>query len=133
MGVDTDGLPLRGDGLASEVARRLRAAKRESDLLARMEDHVFALVAQHVRDGPELAGLAHRLHRALTEPPLPGEQLAHLHVSVGVALFPDDADDQPGLLAAADSALLEARRNRQGVRFHRETAAMPASAGIAEG
>ena len=36
-----------------------------------------------------------------------GERLT---VSIGVAVYPEDADDAPSLLAAADSALYAAKR-----------------------
>jgi GGDEF domain-containing protein/CHASE3 domain sensor protein len=117
--VDAGDVRLRADGLAVEIANRLRALKRDSDFLGLIDDHVFALAALDVQDPRHLAGLAQRVLRALSDPPLPGAKLAPIAPSVGIALFPDDADDLPGLLAAADSALSAARRaggNR--VMFH---------------
>lgn len=119
VAVDTGPIPMYAKGLAPEIARRLRALKREGDLLARIDDGVFALAALHPKEGPQLASLAQRILRALADPPLPGMRLAPVTASVGVALFPDDANDLPGLVAAADSALASARRGQQRVVFHR--------------
>lgn len=119
VAIDTGPIPMYAKGLAPEIARRLRSLKREGDLLARIDDCVFALAALHPKEGPQLASLAQRILRALADPPLPGTRLARLTASIGVALFPDDANDLPGLVAAADSALSSARRGQQRVVFHR--------------
>ena len=57
----------RGDAVLAAIAERLRATKREGDVLARIGGDEFALAAPNARDGRELAALGERLLASLTE------------------------------------------------------------------
>jgi diguanylate cyclase (GGDEF)-like protein len=96
-----------GDALLVEIARRFGMAKRDSDVLARLGGDEFVLAAAGARDGRELAQLAQRLIDALADPPISTPALG---ASIGIAFFPDDASDPPGLLATADAAIYAAKR-----------------------
>jgi diguanylate cyclase (GGDEF)-like protein len=99
-----------GDELLVQIARRFRATLRESDLLARVGGDEFALAAPNAKDGPELGQLAQRLLNALSDasaPKLAGEPVG---ASIGIAFYPDDAEDLQGLVAAADAAMYAAKR-----------------------
>lgn len=99
-----------GDELLVQIARRFRATLRESDLLARVGGDEFALIAPNARDGRELGQLAQRLLNALSDasaPKLAGEPVG---ASIGIAFFPEDAEDLQGLVAAADAAMYAAKR-----------------------
>jgi diguanylate cyclase (GGDEF)-like protein len=100
----------RGDAVLAAIAERLRATKREGDLLARLGGDEFALAAPNARDGRELSALGERLLATLVDPSQPRLADVPLGASIGVALSPDDADDAPGLIAAADSAMYAAKR-----------------------
>ena len=109
----------RGDAVLAALAERLRASKREGDLLARLGGDEFALAAPKARDGREVAALGQRLLFALTDPAQPKLADVPLGASIGVAFFPDDATDVPGLIAAADSAMYAAKRGgKNRVSFH---------------
>jgi diguanylate cyclase (GGDEF)-like protein len=106
----------RGDAVLSEIAERLRSTKREGDVLARLGGDEFALAAPKARDGHELAVLGERILRALSE-----TKVAHVRLgaSIGIAFYPEDADDVPGLIAAADAAMYAAKRvGRNRIMFH---------------
>jgi diguanylate cyclase (GGDEF)-like protein len=99
-----------GDALLVEISRRFRHTVRESDLLARVGGDEFALIAPNAKDGSELGQLAQRLLNALSRAsarPVVGEPIG---ASIGIALFPDDAEDLQGLVAAADAAMYAAKR-----------------------
>jgi len=99
-----------GDALLVRIARRFRATLRESDLLARVGGDEFALIAPNAKDGRELGQLAQRLLNALSDasaPKLAGEPVG---ASIGIAFYPDDAEDLQGLVAAADAAMYAAKR-----------------------
>lgn len=105
-----------GDALLVEIARRFGMAKRDSDVLARLGGDEFVLAAAGARDGRELAQLAQRLIDALADPPISTPAVG---ASIGIAFFPDDASDPPGLLASADAAMYAAKRaGRNRVVFH---------------
>jgi GGDEF domain-containing protein len=107
------------DRIVAEVARRLRTQKREGDLLARIDAAVFALAAPSTGDRPQLEGLAQRIAAALREPAL---SAGGVGIRIGAAGSPQDADDLPGLVAAADAALSYARHQNSGIVLHRDAA-----------
>ena len=96
--------------LLVEVARRFRAASREGDLLARLATTEFALATPNARDGRDLALLAQRLRDQLNEPTLPPLADTPIGASIGIAYFPEDANDSAGIMAAANVAMYAARR-----------------------
>jgi len=99
-----------GDAVLAEIARRFRAAARESDVLARLGGDEFALAVPCAHDGREVAALAQRLIASLRDPELPPIADAPIGASIGVAFYPDDAGDVAGLIAAADDAMYVAKR-----------------------
>jgi diguanylate cyclase (GGDEF)-like protein len=103
------------DALLIEIARRFRETAREGDLLARIGPCEFALAIPDVTDPREAAPLAQRLRDALADPARPPLADTPIGVSVGVAFYPDDAEDPAGVIAAADAAMVTAKgagRNR---------------------
>jgi diguanylate cyclase (GGDEF)-like protein len=109
----------RGDAVLAALAERLRASKRESDLLARIGGDEFALAVPKARDGREVAALGERLLAALSDPSQPKLADVPLGASIGIAFFPDDATDVPGLIAAADAAMYAAKRSgKNRMTFH---------------
>ena len=103
------------DALLIEIARRFRETAREGDLLARIGPFEFALAIPDITDPHEATPLAQRLRDALTDPTLPPLADTPIGASVGVAFYPDDADDPAGVMAAADAAMFAAKgagRNR---------------------
>ena len=98
------------NALLVEVARRFRAASREGDLFARLAPTEFALATPNARDGRELALLAQRLRDQLNDPALPPLADTPIGASIGIAYFPEDANDSAGIMAAANVAMYAARR-----------------------
>jgi diguanylate cyclase (GGDEF)-like protein len=97
------------DALLIEIARRFRETAREGDVLARIGPHAFALAVPNVDDAREVAPLAQRLRDALADPARPPLADTPIGASVGVAAYPDDADDPAGVMAAADAAMYAAK------------------------
>ena len=107
------------DALLVEIARRFRAASREGDLLARLGPTEFALATPNARNGRQLALLAQRLRDQLNEGSQPPLADTPIGASIGIAFFPEDADDSAGIMAAANAAMYAARRaGRNHVAFN---------------
>jgi diguanylate cyclase (GGDEF)-like protein len=104
-----------GNQLLVEVARRIRATARETDVVARLGGDEFAMVQTALEDQADSFRLAQRLRMALTQPfALDGAE-ATPSASIGVSLFPDDAGSPDRLLHYADLAAYCAKaagRNR---------------------
>lgn len=98
------------EALLVEIARRFRAASREGDVFARLAASEFALATPHARGTRELAMLAQRLRDVLNDPVQPPLADTPIGTSIGIAFFPEDADDSAGVMAAANAAMYAARR-----------------------
>lgn len=97
---DEQGHPA-GDERLREIAASMRAVLRRGDLVARFGGDEFIVVAPHsARD--EALTLAERLRAATME--------SGTSVSIGVAIFPEDAQREDALIAAADVALYAAKQ-----------------------
>ncbi|HEY7788298.1 MAG TPA: GGDEF domain-containing protein [Casimicrobiaceae bacterium] len=102
-----------------EIARRFRAASREGDVVARLCTTEFALATPNARGTRELAQLAQRLRDVLNDPVQVPLADTPIGTSIGIAFFPEDADDSAGVMAAANAAMYAARRaGRDHVAFN---------------
>jgi diguanylate cyclase (GGDEF)-like protein len=102
-----------GDELLRCVGPRLESTMRQGDVVARLGGDEFGVLlrAAAIEDATIAAG---RLRAALARPfTLAGISL-HVGASVGIAVFPDHAEDAGTLLRHADVAMYEAKRGRTG-------------------
>jgi len=98
-----------GDILLKELARRLRATLRESDLIARISGDEFVMVLEDMpRDETPDRAAAKVLDEARRPFVIEGHEI-HVSASLGVALFPEDGDDAENLLKNADAAMYAAK------------------------
>jgi diguanylate cyclase (GGDEF)-like protein/PAS domain S-box-containing protein len=96
-----------GDQLLKAVATRLKSICRETDFVARLSGDEFCIIAEE--DGNSTTNLAQRCLQVIGQPL---EILArHLTPasSIGIAHYPDDGQDIPSLLKAADTSLYAAK------------------------
>jgi diguanylate cyclase (GGDEF)-like protein len=101
-----------GDEVLVHCAQRLRAASRQQDLVARFGGDEFVIVCPDVAE-EALEGVASRVVAALAEPVRVGGLLLDVGASVGCALG-DPGADPDQVVAAADTALYEAKRGGRG-------------------
>ena len=105
-----------GDALLLEVAKRLRQAS-EGAFVARLGGDEFTLIVE----GPQPAAAsaaAQRILELIAEEIQVEDRRLRAGVSIGVALFPNDAQNASMLLANADAALYRAKGQARGsVRF----------------
>jgi diguanylate cyclase (GGDEF)-like protein/PAS domain S-box-containing protein len=108
-----------GDALLIEMAHRLRAVVRGDELVARLGGDEFAVV-QAGGSQPAHAGLlSERIIAALGKPCAIGSQIVRVSASIGVAVFPADADNPGDLVRNADMALYRAKsEGRSLTRFY---------------
>lgn len=104
-----------GDDVLREVARRILATVRETDLPARYGGEEFAVLLPET-DLATAREAAERIRLAVAETPI-GTRRGALAVtlSAGVAVFDDDTRDLSALFDGADAALYAAKaagRNR---------------------
>lgn len=100
-----------GDDVLKMVARRLTGCSRKEDTVARVGGDEFVIVLGDVgtmRDAQEPAA---KLIEAVSEPYVINGLTLKLSTSIGISLFPDDADTVESLIGVADSALYQAKRS----------------------
>jgi diguanylate cyclase (GGDEF)-like protein/PAS domain S-box-containing protein len=99
-----------GDGLLQGVARRLTQSVRAADTVCRLGGDEFVIILRHMSDRNELdASVNQRLIPSIREPMQVQGHTLTVSCSVGVALFPDDAQDEAELMRRADAAMYEAK------------------------
>jgi diguanylate cyclase (GGDEF)-like protein len=97
-----------GDELLVEVAARLRAGARATDVVARVggDEFIVLLADLDVQEAPALAEtVVERLRRQLAEPVTVGALELKAAASIGTSIYPLDARDGKALLAAADASM----------------------------
>ncbi len=107
-----------GDEVLRLVAARLQGSVRESDLLARRSGDEFTVCLVDPTHTVDIFRCAAKLRTAARQPvPTPAGEMA-IDMSIGVAIYPDDAQDGAELLQLADERMY-ARKRRQGARRRR--------------
>lgn len=110
-----------GDKLLADVASRLNSTLRTSDTLARVGGDEFTLLIENDPDPATLASVVDKLIASLQQPiELPGQSV-RASISIGVAVFPRDADNLTDLMRAADSAMYQAKQSGQHSCFYQTT------------
>jgi diguanylate cyclase (GGDEF)-like protein len=105
---------LVGDLYLQEVAQRMKRQLRPGDTLARLGGDEFAVLVPVVRSRDEVEEIAARLEFCFHEPFVRDECVIHGSASVGIALYPEDAETVETLLSAADASMYVAKYTRMG-------------------
>jgi diguanylate cyclase (GGDEF)-like protein/PAS domain S-box-containing protein len=107
-----------GDELLRQVAGRLGEASRETDLVARLGGDEFLLLLSDLPGGPAdppgearavAEAVATRIHESLQEPFRLAETEFYVSSSIGISLFPLDAEGAGALLQNADAAMYRSK------------------------
>jgi diguanylate cyclase (GGDEF)-like protein len=104
-----------GDRVLQAVAARLSAATRASDSVARRGGDEFLVLMLEVKDDASAVAFAGKLRSSLVEPMLIDGAQFTVGVSIGLAIYPEDASTAAALLKCADSAMYVAKRGNLGV------------------
>lgn len=105
-----------GDAAIRETASRIAGIFRESDTVARLGGDEFGVILPEIRSPDGVIAAAGRI---IDEVELPYEFEdcpLSLGVSVGMAVFPDDATDLEALVDLADRSMYAAKRARKALK-----------------
>ncbi len=110
-----------GDALLQGVSKRLKESIRDSDSVARVGGDEFILVLENVESKENAQQVAVKIIAALAEPFNLGVQLGHVGGSIGIAMFPDNAETKEALIKQADLAMYLAKQSGKNTsRFYEE-------------
>jgi diguanylate cyclase (GGDEF)-like protein len=99
-----------GDELLKEVALSLDKNTRELDLIARIGNDEFGILATDIMDSEIAAVFARRVINILTQPYWIKEHKVYVSMSMGISIFPDDGDKPEILLSHSEYALQRAKQ-----------------------
>jgi len=110
-----------GDQVLKIVAGRLNALFGTGITLARLGGDEFAVLAENCQQVVQAAALAQRVIDGLKDPFVFEGQQLFISASIGISLFPSDAQNTEQLLRNADSALFKAKNDgREGYALYTE-------------
>jgi diguanylate cyclase (GGDEF)-like protein/PAS domain S-box-containing protein len=104
-----------GDELLKMVAERLASAVHEDDTIARLGGDEFVVLIEDIPDASSALRVAERLLKVLQDAFVIAGKTLFVTSSVGVSMYPGDADAPNTLLQHADAAMYRAKalgRNR---------------------
>ncbi len=98
-----------GDGLLRTVAKRLTAAVRDEDTVARLAGDEFVILLPHLASPEHVITVAQRILESLGHPITVAEERMLLAGSIGIAVYPNDGATAEEILASADAAMYRAK------------------------
>ncbi|MCZ6643866.1 MAG: diguanylate cyclase, partial [Gammaproteobacteria bacterium] len=98
-----------GDKLLCAVAKRISAAVRNGDIVARMGGDEFAILLENMNDTQAAETVARKLINVLAEPYELDGHSVNVTISVGITIYPKDDGDPQTLVKNADMAMYQAK------------------------
>ncbi|MDO8788234.1 MAG: EAL domain-containing protein [Sulfuritalea sp.] len=116
-----------GDLLLIEAARRVCECVRTTDTVARLGGDEFTVIMSDLADTDRVGEVAQAMLQTLAAPFALGPEAVYVSASIGITIYPNDADDVESLLKNADQAMYAAKEQGRN-RFSYFTASMQATA-----
>jgi diguanylate cyclase (GGDEF)-like protein len=116
--VDIDGFRMvndqhgrsQGDELLKAIAARLAHRMRKEDTVARIGGDAFLIVLRDLRDLAKAARPMEEILQLLSMPVTIQDTALDITASMGMAIWPVDAEEPEQLILRADQALYDAKR-----------------------
>ena len=98
-----------GDDLLREVASRLAATVRDTDMVARIGGDEFVILLPDISSVTDAAVVAGKIIAALSVPIQLDQHELHTTPSIGISIFPTDGPDGDTVVKNADTAMYHAK------------------------
>jgi diguanylate cyclase (GGDEF)-like protein len=103
-----------GDKVLRQVAENLVSVVREEDTVSRHGGDEFIILLTELSQPRDALAIAEKLIAAVSAPAELDGHDVRVTASVGIALYPDDGEDVDTLVARADAAMYESKRQGSG-------------------
>ncbi len=101
-----------GDKVIQGAALRLKKCLRDIDSIARLGGDEFTLLVPHMGNHDDIEIIARRLIESLDDPIIVEGTEFRMSISIGISVFPNDANNEDSLLRNADTAMYFAKHTR---------------------
>jgi len=98
-----------GDQLLKVIATRLKQSLRAVDVVGRLGGDEFVILIDEVNDSNHVATVAHKILTSVIKPITLMGQECRITASIGISMFPKDAEDEQSLMKNADIAMYLAK------------------------
>ena len=99
-----------GDKVLKYVSKTLRKLLRKEDTLARFGGDEFVIVLEEAKTPRDISVVAQKIIEKLKEPLDFGYAKYYIGASIGISVYPDDAEDIHELIRFADTAMYTAKK-----------------------
>jgi diguanylate cyclase (GGDEF)-like protein len=107
-----------GDLLLKEVASRMQTCIRKGDTLSRLGGDEFVVTLEGLQQAEDAAQVAGKIIKALARPCEVAGHTLNTSCSIGISIFPLDAEDDRALMKNADTAMYHAKeKGRNNYQF----------------
>ena len=100
-----------GDRVLVETAKRLESILRKSDVISRWGGDEFVIILHNVASENLVATLAQKIIEGIKKPITIDNHTLSVTASIGIALYPEDAEDTQTLIRYVDSAMYRAKES----------------------
>ena len=99
-----------GDKVLKETAERLKNTLRSEDLICRFGGDEFVVLLEHIKNNKDIMDVISKIQRVLEKPYKTEEYVHYISCSIGVSVFPSDAQTCVDMIKHADTAMYEAKK-----------------------
>jgi diguanylate cyclase (GGDEF)-like protein/PAS domain S-box-containing protein len=99
-----------GDLVLIEVAARINSIITKEDILGRMGGDEFVVVKSCVKTNEDVVDFINEVFNAFSEPIKIDSKAIMINTSIGVAIFPYDAQDRYSLINFSDNAMYQSKK-----------------------
>jgi diguanylate cyclase (GGDEF)-like protein len=107
-----------GDALLRGVTSRIQDTLRTDDLVSRLGGDEFTVILRKMRSPEVVARIAGKICSQFANPFQLNNQQIYITISIGIAIYPNDTDDINTLVKYADTAMFQAKEQRNTYRFY---------------
>jgi diguanylate cyclase (GGDEF)-like protein/PAS domain S-box-containing protein len=100
-----------GDILLKEVSKKLKDILRIEDVVSRLGGDEFTVILDPIEDNTFPSIVAQKIIDELSKPIRLKDEMGYIGSSIGIAIYPDDANDIDTLIKFADMAMYRAKES----------------------